>query len=73
MKEFKENKEKLKVEIKDNKLVKWTPFPPEVDNFFNFSNIPPAVMNMKSYKIFPVIVFNIGSSWSNYIYRFPSS
>ena len=54
MKEYKENKEKQREEIKDNKIVKWTPFPPEIEHNFNFSNIPQAKLEMKQPKIFPV-------------------
>ncbi len=73
MKDFKENKEKHRQDIKDNKLIKWTPFPQEIEHNFNFSNIPPVTMNMKCLKIFPVCIINIGTSRAYYINRLSST
>lgn len=53
MKENKENKVK-KEEVKDNKNIKWTPFPTESKVNYNFSAITPPSMNLKCIKTFPV-------------------
>jgi hypothetical protein len=49
-----------KEEIKDNKLVKWTAFPSDNKNAFNFSSVLPIGKTLKCTHTFPVSkVYNI--------------
>jgi hypothetical protein len=56
MKEVTQKKSPIQ-EKKDNKLVKWTPFPPDTKETFNFSSIMPVNKVLKCIHTFPVILY----------------